>query len=265
MNIDDLRFDLVEEQNALENVVSDLSPGDWLLKTPSPGWTVADQIAHLTYFDNAAVTAITDPDGFKNLVSELMKRITESKVAEDFSLSPYREMNHLELLEAWREGREDLASASSLLSKDDRVIWYGPSMGSKSFLTARLMEVWAHGQDIVDTVQIERPDGSRLRHIVQLGFITRSWSYINRGLEPSVVPVQVSVQGPSGEVWDFGPEDALNSIRGTARDFCLVTTQRRNLIDTGLQVEGEAALEWMNIAQIFAGPATDGPNASGLN
>ena len=80
MNIDDLRFDLVEEQNALENVVSDLSPGDWLLKTPSPGWTVADQIAHLTYFDNAAVTAITDPDGFKNLVSELMKRITESKV-----------------------------------------------------------------------------------------------------------------------------------------------------------------------------------------
>ena len=30
--------------------------------------------------------------------------------------------------------------------------WYGPSMGAKSFLTARLMEVWAHGQDVVDAI-----------------------------------------------------------------------------------------------------------------
>ncbi len=45
-------------------------------------------------------------------------------------------------------------------------------MGSKSFLTARLMEAWAHGQDIVDAVGATREPTDRLRHIAQLGFIT---------------------------------------------------------------------------------------------
>ena len=37
------------------------SPDQWALPTPSPGWSVADQIAHLTYFDTTAALAITRP------------------------------------------------------------------------------------------------------------------------------------------------------------------------------------------------------------
>ena len=87
-------------------------------------------------------------------------------------------MDAQELLASWRQGRKNLALAAQTLSDEDRVIWYGPSMGSKSFLTARLMEVWAHGQDILDTLNIERASTDRLRHIAQLGFITRKWAYI---------------------------------------------------------------------------------------
>ena len=64
-------------------------------------------------------------------------------------------------------------------------------MGAKSFLTARLMEVWAHGQDIVDTVGARRAPTDRLRHIAQLGFITRGWTYINRGLD---VPIDTGAR-----------------------------------------------------------------------
>ena len=64
-------------------------------------------------------------------------------------------------------------------------------MGAKSFLTARLMEAWAHGQDICDTVGVEREPTDRLRHIAQLGYITRGWTYVNRGLE-----VPIGVVGP---------------------------------------------------------------------
>ena len=60
-------------------------------------------------------------------------------------------------------------------------------------------------------------------------------------------------------MWEFGPEDAEETIHGLAKDFCLVTTQRRNLEDTSLIANGDAALEWIKIAQAFAGPATDGP------
>ncbi len=262
MNVDKVRSDLLDEQDALDVIVSGFGSDEWLKQTPSPRWSVADQIAHLTYFDSTAVTAIKDPENFQNLVSELLSMIGDATQAENFTLAMYREMDHSQLLQAWREGRQKLAEAASSLKDNDRVVWYGPSMGSKSFLTARLMEVWAHGQDIIDAVGMTRESTERLKHIAQLGFITRSWSYINRGLEPSVVPVRVLLTSPSGDIWEFGEGDAVESITGTASDFCLVTTQRRNLTDTELAVDGLAAREWMTIAQAFAGPATDGPNPS---
>jgi uncharacterized protein (TIGR03084 family) len=73
--------------------------------------------------------------------------------------------------------------------------------------------------------------------------------------------VHVELTSPSGETWTFGPEDAVESIAGTAEDFCLVTTQRRHVDDTDLVVIGESARDWMEKAQLFAGPASDGPPA----
>ncbi len=106
-------------------------------------------------------------------------------------------------------------------------------MGSKSFLTARLMEAWAHGQDIVDAVGATREPTDRLRHIAQLGFITRGWTYMNRGLDVPSTPVRVELTSPSGDTWSFGPERRRHeSIVGPALDFCLVTTQRRHVDDT---------------------------------
>ena len=177
------------------------------------------------------------------------------------TLGPSRSMSPDERLAAWRANRATLAAAGATLANDTRIDWYGPSMGSKSFLTARLMEVWAHGQDVVDTVGAVREPTDRLRHIAQLGFITRGWTYVNRGLEVPSTPVRVELTAPSGETWAFGPGDAAESIVGTAEDFCLVTTQRRHVDDTGLVVTGDSAREWMEKAQLFAGPPSDGPVA----
>jgi uncharacterized protein (TIGR03084 family) len=122
-----------------------------------------------------------------------------------------------------------------------------------------MMEVWAHGQDIVDTVGASRPPTERLRHIAQLGFITRGWTYVNRGLDVPSTPIRAELTLPSGEVLRFGPDDAAESIIGPAVDFCLVTTQRRHVDDTALVVNGASARDWMDKAQLFAGPPSDGP------
>ena len=121
------------------------------------------------------------------------------------------------------------------------------------------MEVWAHGQDIIDAVGGDRSDTERLRHIAHLGAITRQWSYINRRLEVPEVDVYLSLRGPDDQIWTWGPPDASDSVEGFAKDFCLVVTQRRHLGDTELKVKGETAKEWMELAQAFAGPPTDGP------
>jgi len=247
--------DLLAEQDALDDIVAGLTDEQWRLPTPSPGWTVADQIGHLTYFDGTATMAISDADAFKAAVEELMAGGDES--VEDRTL--YRHLQPAELLEAWRTNRRRLADATATLEDGTRVAWYGPSMGAKSFLTARLMEAWAHGQDVADAVGAERPPSDRLRHIAQLGVITRGWSYVNRGLTPPEGEVRVELTAPSGEQWTWGPEDAAGVVRGPAEDFCLVVTQRRHVDDAGLEVQGDLARDWLEKAQAFAGPATEGP------
>lgn len=273
MNVSAVLDDLLAEHAALDAVVADLSPAQWQLPTPSPRWTVADQIGHLTYFDRTARLAIVDPDAFAEHKATEFPRYADPLDGDAMTLGEFRRLTPPEQLATWRDARAGLADAAGRLNDGDRIEWYGPSMSARSFLTARLMETWAHGQDVVDTISaatgadphVLRPDTDRLRHVAQLGVITRSWSYVVRGEQPRTEPVRIELTAPSGDTWQWTSGDGepgaapTDSITGAAGDFCRVVTQRRHLADTGLVVVGEAALDWMRKAQAFAGAATDGP------
>jgi len=162
------------------------------------------------------------------------------------------------LLGWWRSASRGLIAAAESMAPATRLPWFGPAMSPASFLTARLMETWSHGLDVVDATGAERLDTDRLRHVARLGVMTRPFSYRIRGLELPPDPVWVELIAPSGDQWTFGEPGASNRVRGTATDFCRVVTQRRHVADTGLIVEGDAAREWMLIAQAFAGPPGEG-------
>ncbi|HEY5112043.1 MAG TPA: TIGR03084 family metal-binding protein [Acidimicrobiales bacterium] len=255
--LDVLRLDLVAEQEALDDVVANIADDQWLLSTPSPGWNVRDQIAHLTFFDHSGATAILQPARFQESVDEFVANARHGSI-DEFTLGTLRDHSPLELLGAWRRGREHLNDAASTLHVETRVPWYGPSMGSKSFLSARLMEVWAHGTDVVDALGAKRPASDRVRHVAQLGFITRKWSYLVRGEEVPDGDVRLELNGPSGNLWRWGPDDAADLIQGSAEDFALVVTQRRHVDDTSLKT-GELGYHWLVRAQAFAGGRSDGP------
>lgn len=264
MDVSEVRADLLAEQDALDAVVAHLTEEQIHRPTPSPRWRVSEQLAHLTYFDKNAALAITDPDAFPATVHGLLEAAGNGgdEGMDAFTLDAWRNLPVDALLAAWRGGRDELAAASAGLADDARVAWYGPSMGAKSFLTARLMEVWAHGQDIIDALgpdhPVQRVPTDRLKHIAQLGYITRKWSYLNRGMEVPEGDVAVSITAPSGATWTWG-EDDENTVTGPAEDFCLVVTQRRHADDTALEITGERARDWMVRAQAFAGPPTSGP------
>ncbi len=259
MDVNQVRADLIAEQESLDAIVGPLPDEAWATPTASPRWTIGDQIGHLAYFDGTAALAMSDEASFVAHRDELLAAFTSDEAVDDVTLGRYRSMSPSELLAAWRADRAACAAASATLTDDQRVEWYGPSMGSKSFLTARLMECWAHGQDVADALHLEREHDDRISHIVRLGVITRGWSYINRRLEVPDVPVAVHLDAPAGARWDLGDVDADETIAGPAVDFCLVVTQRRHVDDTALEVSGTAARDWMLKAQVFAGPPTDGP------
>ncbi|MGK2928868.1 MAG: TIGR03084 family metal-binding protein [Acidimicrobiales bacterium] len=260
MTVAEIAADLRAEQQALDEIVAPLTDAQWTMPTPSPGWTVADQIAHLTYFDDTATSAVTDPERFAADTAELLAALAGGSAdMDEATLSWSRAMAPADLLRRWRTNRARLLDAADTLAEDARVPWYGPSMGAKSFLTARLMETWAHGQDVADAVGVARTPTDRLRHIAQLGVITHTWTYLNRGLDAPSERVRVELIAPSGQTWSWNDEATGGRVRGPVEDFCLVVTQRRHVDDTALVTEGASARDWMEKAQAFAGGATEGP------
>lgn len=248
--------DLQAEQAALREVLERVPFEQWEKPTHAPGWAIRDQVAHLAFFDGAATQAIEDPDTFVREAERLNREAAAG--GEPQYIMEARKRTPEEVFAAWKAASASLIRAARGLDASRRMPWYGPPMAAASFVTARLMETWSHGLDVVDVAGVERPATGRLRHIAFLGVRTRSFSYVNRGLEPNATPVRVELAAPSGEVWLFGEPSAEESIAGPAMEFCMVVTQRRHVADTTLVVKGEAAEEWMRYAQAFAGPPGGG-------
>lgn len=247
--------DLEAEQAALRAVLGALPASDWDARTHAPGWTVRDQVSHLAYFDEAATRAMLDREAF---VAEVQEALQAGGDLEARYLARGREISPSDLLDWWRSASQALIETARAVDPAARVPWYGPDMSPASFITARLMETWAHGLDIVDGVDGDRPDSDRLRHVAFIGARARPYSYNVRGRTPPSTPVRVELTLPSGKSLELGDAGAENVVRGTATDFCRVVTQRRHLADTNLEIHGPAAEEWMAIAQAFAGPAGQG-------
>ncbi len=240
--------DLAAEHHDLDALVAPLDVAQWSRATPAPGWAVRDQISHLAFFDATAVLALTDLAAFAASREELL-----SAAPADPSINLGRTVPPDELLAAWRGGRAELLAAARDVDPKARIEWYGPPMSARSFLTARLMEGWAHGQDVADALGATRVPTDRLRHVAHIGVTARGWSYVVHGKDPPSEPMRVELIGPGGDEWSWGDTGVANVVRGPALDFCLVVTQRRNVADTALVATGELADEWLHLAQAFAG------------
>lgn len=253
--LDQLLDDLEAEQAALDAVIGDLDAADLERPTPAEGWTVRDEVSHLAFSEELAGLAVEDAERFGKRLAELLGDLQR---AESEPRDRARDMSPAALLAWWRDARAATVAGLRTRADKDRIPWVTGTMSAVSFATARLMETWAHGQDIVDAVGATRAPTERLRHIAHLGVATRPNSYQVHGMDVPTEQVRVELEAPDGETWSWGPEDASARVAGTAEDFCLVVTQRRHVSDTDLDVEGAVAGEWLLIAQAFAGPPGSG-------
>jgi len=253
--------DLREEYQALAALCDTLTPAQWLQATHFYGWNAWDEIAHLCYFDETGLQSATDVDGFNQAALPLAKRLYAGEQISAIARERYAHLDAPALLARWRGMHTALVEALSLLDSKDRLPWYGPPMSARSFASARLMETWAHGQDIWDMVQRQRPASHRLKHIAHLGVSTFKWTFVNRQLPvPAVLP-HVVLTAPDGDTWVWNADSSDHRVHGSAEDFCLLVTQRRHLDDTALTYQGEDVKNWLLMAQCFAGPPADGPLA----
>jgi uncharacterized protein (TIGR03084 family) len=256
----DLLADLREEAQVVDDLLSDLPPSYWQLPTLAKDWSVSDQVSHLAYFDEALVTAVTDPETFRSNADALMAHGPDfaAYVADQF-----RSLAGPELLEWFQTARKRLLEVFAALDGGERLPWYGPPMSTASAVTARLMETWAHGQDIAGALEANYPATMRLRHIAHLGVRTFGFAFELRGLPIPSAPLRVDLAAPDGTTWTWGTPDAVETVSGSARDFCLVVTQRCHRDDTELVTTGPVGARWLSLAQAYAGPPGSGRGALG--
>ena len=215
--------DYEAEQLELHGVLVDLDAEQWLTPTPAAGWDVRDSVSHLADTEEVAVDTATD--GPRPLNAEVARYPT----GDGFTLSGClkgRSMAPAEVLDWWWTAAARTRATLASLDTGARIPW-GLGMGWRAFVTARLMEHWAHGLDIKAAVGAERPDTDRLRHVAWIGVSALPYAFGVAGVEaPAGRTLRVELTGPSGETWSFGPEDGTDRISGPASQWCRLAVQR---------------------------------------
>ena len=259
VSIPDLCIDLVAETEVLSECLDEgtrrFGTASGEMPTPAAGWNVRDQIAHLAFFDRAMTTAVVDPERFEVQRAELA---ADRRGIAEGAAAASRTTSLDEVVSQFAAERAALMEAFSSADPSTRVPWYGPAMSLGAALTARIMETWAHGQDVFDAFGLAHPVTSALRQVAHIGVRALPNSYRTGGLDVPDVPVRVELLDPAGATWEWGEAGAPDRVTGPAVDFCLVVTQRRHVDDTSLVRIGPVATEWMTIAQAFAGGAGSG-------
>ncbi|WP_026404804.1 TIGR03084 family metal-binding protein [Actinomadura rifamycini] len=255
-----LLADLTAENDSLDALVAPLPAARWADPTPAAGWTVAHQIAHLAWTDDQAVVAAADPGAFPAL---LERAAADGPAFVEAGAVAGAAEDPAALLARWRDGRRRMRAALAAVPPGTKLPWFGPPMSAASMATARLMETWAHGEDVAAALGVRRAPTHRLRHVAHIGVRARDFAFGNRGLTPPAEQFRVELTGPSGEVWTWGPEGARQTVTGPALDFCLLVTRRRHRDDLAVAAAGPDADRWLGIAQAFAGAPGADPEPAG--
>lgn len=252
--------DLSAEGDALEALVAPLDEAGWRTMTPAEGWDIATTIAHLAWTDEAAILAGTDKSGWDEGVLRAMADPLGFVDAEAFKAA---EQPGSEIFTWWKTGRPALVSMLREYPEGQKLPWFGPPMSPASMATARFMETWAHSLDVVAALGLDYRPTDRIRHVAHLGVRTRNFSFGVHELDAPTEEFRIDLVAPSGEVWSYGPENAVQTVTGSAYDFCLLVTQRAHRDDLDLVAQGVDADRWLDIAQAFAGPSGQGRPAVG--
>lgn len=249
--------DFFEETGLFFQLIEGLDESMFEQETLFKNWTINDILVHLHFWNKNADSSLNEPGKFDEMMEDFFSAIQKGQL-RSYENRLVSERGH-QLLRLWFELSQKIAKDFATVDPKQRVKWAGPGMSARTCISARQMEVWAHGQAVFDLLGKERSEGDRIKNVVVLGINAFGWSHHVHGLAmPQAMPF-LKLKSPPGDVWEFGKTENTNSIEGTAVEFSQVVTQTRNIADTSLKIVGEISKTWMENAQCFAGPPENPP------
>ncbi len=235
-----LLADLPAECEVLDRLVAGIDEARWDAPTPAVGWTVADQIHHLT---------VSDRLGIASLRGDAIPRMESDPVIAPLSSRP----SGVEILAGWRAARAEFVALAAATDSRATVGWVASTMSARTLVTTRLTECWAHGLDCFAALGVAPVDSARLRHVVHQSFRMLPYSFSVAGVAPSspIEGLALDLTGPDGDSWWFGPDHPTAVVRGPAGDWCRVAVHRLDRSDTELATDGALAEATLEVVRTY--------------
>jgi len=233
----------------IDDLINDIDPQDWEAPSPAPGWTVRDQLAHLSFIYHIANLAVRDAQAFASALSAA----PSMQAAIDNDIRRGRDLALPDLVDNWRGTRDRCVEAFAAANPGELVPWLVNPLPPAVLAAAGIMETFAHGLDIADALGERMPDSPALAHVVAFAVKVRDFGYEAHGLTPPSADFRFEISAMGGNVLTFGDENAEDYVIGSAYDFCQVVTRRRHHQDTDVVATGPHAPTWLTIAQSYRG------------
>ncbi|WP_407319787.1 maleylpyruvate isomerase family mycothiol-dependent enzyme [Isoptericola halotolerans] len=253
--------DFLLESATLRDLVAPLDDDQWELITPAEPWRVRDQVAHLAFVFNLAAAAASDADRFAEMTAPAAEVGFDTAV--NHALALFNGGTPADVLGRFDAAVGDVERALRSRRPDEVVPWLVNPLPTAVLTAAGMLELFAHGQDVADTVGAEIVRTDRVRHLVPFIHRTIPFGYQAREIDPPRSDFRFAVSLPSGETIDVGDPHAPNIVCGEAVDLALLASRRRHPEDLVLHAIGPEAWGYLDVAQAYRGPAGTGREALG--
>ncbi|HET8662291.1 MAG TPA: maleylpyruvate isomerase family mycothiol-dependent enzyme [Micromonosporaceae bacterium] len=243
--------DLAREQEAFAGLLHRVGD-EWDRPSSAAGWSIRDQVAHLA--DTEEVAADTLTGGARTFA----EAVSAYPNAEQFTAAGCRRgdgRSAAELVAWWAAASARTRDLLADRDPDERVAW-GFGMPTRTFVAARLMEHWAHGLDIADSLAIPTAEAPRLRHVAALGLATLRYALaVARVPWPAGRTLRLELAGADGARYQLGAADATDVLSGPLLGWCRIATRRAGRLGAdppgGLTANGELAELAMTHARAY--------------
>jgi uncharacterized protein (TIGR03084 family) len=244
---------LADQQAETAIVLDGVSMAEADRATRCIGWSVADVLLHLAQSDEMAITSLTD--GFGAAAGDNTSGWGGGTSVDDsVAVMVDRERGDPfeEVVDRWNVAAAGLVTTLAAMDLSTRVPWVAGNLSARTLATTRMSETWIHTQDIADAIGVDLVPGDRLRLIARLAWRTLPYAFHASGLTMAG-PVAFRLIGPSGERWEFVPDEPeVTTISGAAVDLCAVAARRIDPAATSLVGVGPDAADVLALVRTYA-------------
>ena len=244
---------LADQQGELSGLLAGQDEAGWQRPSRCEGWTVADVVLHLAQTNEMAIASVEGR--FAEYLQAVGRDLGPATSVDDgaaLMVANERDRPVVALRDRWQSTVDEFLQRLRTADLHQRVTWVAGELSVRTLVTTRLAETWIHTGDVAYGLGVQLEPTERLRHVARLAWRTLPYAFARVGRELTG-PVAFELRGPTGERWDFTPDDPpLTTIRGDGTELCLVAARRAEPADTALTGEGPDADAVLDLVRTYA-------------